>query len=106
MKRIVVIALVGLAASAAAGAEQPGPVRTTAKAVEPFARCFAEAQDRASRPWWFVPRGRGGTFSNLGAKGVDRPYFLEIADRGSRRTIRLTSGSPDPATVRAVESCI
>lgn len=90
-----------LAATSAASAV----VRTTVKGVEPFAQCFAHAQDRASRPWSFVPKeSGGGTFSNVGAAGVRRPYFLEVADRGATREIRLSAAS---ATVRlAVDRCI
>jgi len=80
-------------------------LRTTAKGFEPFAQCFAHAQDRAFRPWSFVPKeSGGGTFSNAGATGVRRPYFLEVADRGATREIRLSAAS---ATVRgAVDRCI
>src|SRR5689334_16459952 len=80
--------------------------RTTGKGAEPFARCFAATQDRESRPWSFVPRdGGGGTFSNLGATGVSRPYFVEVADRGTQREIRLTAGA-DRSVARAVNRCI
>ena len=80
--------------------------RTTAKGAEPFAQCFAAAQDRAARPWSFIPReGGGGTFSNAGAAGVSQPYFVEVADRGTERAIRLTAGA-DRSVVRAVDHCI
>ena len=80
--------------------------RTTAKGAEPFAQCFAAAQDRAARPWSFVPReGGGGTFSNLGATGISHPYFVEVADRGALREIKLTAGA-DRSVVRAVDRCI
>lgn len=79
--------------------------RTTAKGVEPFAQCFTQAQDRASRPWSFVPKeSGGGTFSNAGAAGVSRPYFLEVADRGARREIRLIAGTA--SVQRALDHCI
>jgi hypothetical protein len=86
---------------------QPAATRTTAKAVEPFAQCFTAAQDRASKPWSFVPReSGGGTFSNAGAAGVRNPYFVEVADRGATRVIRLTSAGADGAVLKAVDACI
>lgn len=103
------LALLGLAASAAVAAPAFGQerVRSTTRAVEPFAQCFAAAQDRAARPWSFVPRtSGGGTFSNAGAAGVDQPYFLDIADRGARREILLTAASADPVVLRAVDRCV
>ena len=101
-------ALLGLATTSATAAESD-IARTTAKSVEPFARCFADAQDRTARPWWFVPKaGGGGTFSNLGAKGVAEPYFLDVADRGATREIRLTlvGAAGDRSVLSAVERCI
>ncbi|MGN6058412.1 MAG: hypothetical protein ACTHOI_07490 [Sphingomicrobium sp.] len=107
MKQKLCLALAALALPVPAfGAPDAIATRTTAKGVEPFARCFAAAQDRASRPWWFVPKeSGGGTFSNLGARGVRRPYFVEIADRGAQREIRLTSVA-DASVRRAVDACI
>jgi hypothetical protein len=103
MKRLFLLALVAFSAPATA---QP-LARSTTKGVEPFAQCFAAAQDRAARPWSFVPReGGGGTFSNLGANGVRHPYFLEVADRGARREIKLSSEAPNRNVLRAVDRCI
>ena len=102
---------VGFILSAAIVASMSAPAasaveRTTAKGAEPFAICFAAAQDRAARPWSFVPReGGGGTFSNVGAAGVSHPYFVEVADRGTERAIRLTAGA-DRFVVRDVDHCI
>jgi hypothetical protein len=106
MKQKLCLALAALAITAAAPAPQGTATRTTAKGVEPFAQCFAAAQDRASRPWSFVPRDSGGgTFSDAGVRGVHRPYLVEIADRGARREIRLT-GAGDVSVRRAVDACI
>jgi hypothetical protein len=106
MKQKLCLALAALAATAAAPVRQETAMRTTAKAVEPFAQCFAAAQDRASRPWSFVPRDSGGgTFSNAGARGVRHPYFVEIADRDGQRQIRLTAAA-DSSVRRAVDACI
>jgi hypothetical protein len=99
--------MLALAIPASAAAGDGAAVRTTAKGAEPFDRCFAAAQDRASRPWSFVPKASGGgTFSNAGASGVRGVYFLEVADRGASREIRLSSADPDSSVVRAIDSCI
>ena len=98
--------MLALAAPASAGAADPA-VRTTAKGVEPFAQCFAAAQDRASRPWSFVPKASGGgTFSNAGASGVREPYFLDVADRGAARELRVSASRSDASVQRAVDGCI
>lgn len=110
MARMAGLVLLGIAACAAAASvapAQPNLTRTTNKAVEPFAECFAAAEDQASRPWSFVPRENGGgTFSNAGLSGVRVPYFLKVADRGAVREIRLEAGSTDAALLRAVDRCI
>jgi hypothetical protein len=99
--------ILAFAASAPAAAPPgAGATRSTDKGAEAFATCFASAQDRASRPWSFVPReSGGGTFSNAGAKGVASPYFLTIAERGQKREIRLESPG-DAALLGTVEHCI
>jgi hypothetical protein len=79
---------------------------STTKGVETFAQCFAGAQDRAGRAWAFVPKQNGGgTFSHVGATGVRQPYFLDVADRGKVRELRLTSAGADRLLVLAVQRC-
>lgn len=105
MKQLPCLLLTVSAILAAAPADSAAK-RTTAKGAEPFAQCFAAAQDHVAQPWSFIPKASGGgTFSNLGAKGVRHPYFLEVADRGTQREIRLASGT-DPSVMRAVDRCI
>ena len=105
MKQTLFLGLVAVAVCASAAAAANRPVQTTTKAVEPFAQCFAAAQDRASRPWSFVPKASGGgTFSNLGARGVRHVYFLDVADRGTRREIRVSAG--DASVLEAVDRCL
>jgi len=105
MKQTLLLALVSVAASAGAAAAGDVSTRTTAKAVEPFAQCFAAAEDRAAKPWSFVPKASGGgTFSNAGARGVRQPYFLEVADGGRLREIRVSG--PDASVLRAVDQCL
>jgi hypothetical protein len=104
MRRFIASIMLALAAPAVA---QPAATRTTAKAVEPFAQCFAAAQDRAAKPWSFVPReSGGGTFSDAGATGVRNPYFVEVADRGATRVIRVTAAVSDQAVLKAIDGCI
>src|SRR5689334_11600482 len=106
MKQFLFLALVPLTVAAAPAPESVGLTRTTAKGVEPFVQCFTQAQDRASRPWSFVPKeSGGGTFSNAGAAGVRRPYFVEVADHGATREIHMLAAS-DPSVRRAVDNCI
>lgn len=88
-------------------AAQPQASRVTAKPVDSFAQCFVAAQDRASAPWSFVPKeSGGGTFSNLGVRGVRHPYFLDVADRGAVREIRLSSEGGNRSVMQAVDRCI
>jgi hypothetical protein len=111
MTRFLGLILAGVAASVvSAAAPVPGGTveRSTAKSADQFAACFVQTQDRATAPWWFVPKDNGGgTFSNLGAKGVTSPYFLDVRELGSRREIRLelASASGGASVARAVESC-
>ncbi len=105
--------LTGLAATAASAAVSAPPgslARTTTKATDQFAACFVHTQDRASAPWWFVPKENGGgTFSNLGAKGVAHPYFVDVTELGSRREIRLelvSASAGEASLLRAIDSCV
>lgn len=116
MKDLGIVTLISVAAIAAApasdanrptnGAKLATSAFATTKSTEAFADCFARTQDRHSRPWWFVPKGNGGTFSNLGAKAVSKPYFLVINDSGSRRDIELQNANHNGPEARGVEQCI
>jgi hypothetical protein len=112
MKRTLFALLACLSVSAASA---PAPAglgrveRSTAKPADQFVACFVAGQDRASQPWSFVPRENGGgTLSNAGARGVTDPYFLRVADRGSKRDIRLeaTNASSGETLLRAVDRCV
>jgi len=112
MRSAVFLLLAGLAATAASAAAAPAGTlsRTTNKATDQFAACFVHAQDRASSPWAFIPKENGGgTFSNVGAKGVTHPYFVDVTELGSRREVRLELVSASPARallMRAFDSCV
>ena len=112
MKRSVFTLLSCLAVSAASAAvpvDGDTIARTTAKPTAQFAACFAGAQTQAAQPWSFVPKENGGgTFSNVGAEGVRSPYFLKVADLGSRRVIRLetASAATGASVLNAVDACV
>jgi hypothetical protein len=112
MTRALCVIAAALAASAAGAAVPPAGhsvARDTSKSTDQFAACFIHAQERASAPWWFVPKENGGgTFSNLGANGVSSPYFVDVSELGSRREIRLdlASASADASVLRAIDSCV
>jgi|KBSMisStandDraft_5_1062788.scaffolds.fasta_scaffold2545325_1 hypothetical protein len=104
--RLGLLALVGCGVASSAGAE-PETALSTTKGVEPFAQCFVAAQDRVGHAWAFVPKeSGGGTFSNVGASGVRQPYFIDVADRGATREIRLAAAGRDRLLVLAVQRCI
>lgn len=108
MRDIGIVTLMSVAATAAAPvlpAAKSAPLVTN-KSTEQFAGCFASVQERRSAAWWFVPNGRGGTFSNLGAAGVSNPYFVVISDRGQHREVRLENASAGTPEARGVSECI
>src|SRR5689334_7765260 len=108
MKAFGIVTLISVIAVAAAPTPPAahGLSFATMKSAEQFADCFSKIQDRHSVPWWFVPKERGGTFSNAGAPAVSRPYLLLIGDRGGRREILLQNASSNGPEARAVNQCI
>jgi hypothetical protein len=108
MKDFGIVALLSVVIAAAAPAsDAPKPAAmTTQRSTEAFAECFAESQDREAAAWAYVPRKNGGTFSNLGAASVARPYFLLISDRGARREIQLQNAAPRGPQERGIMQCI
>jgi hypothetical protein len=107
MRSLGLMTMLSVAATAAApNAPRHDPAHiTTMQSVQAFADCFATSQDRRSAAWWFVPRESGGTFSNAGAAGVVKPYFLVISDRGTRREIRLDNVTAASPAARGVSQC-
>lgn len=113
MQQVGILLLVSVAVSAAAPVASPAPqpaTLETSKSVAQFDGCFVKAQDRAALAWSYVPRPHGGTFSNAGAKGAHRVYFLAVSDSGAGRQVRLESASDgaalDRRVARAVDQCI
>jgi hypothetical protein len=109
MKDLGIFTLISVAAIAAAPASEKNSPTTfaTIRSTEQFAACFERTQDRVEKPWSFVPKDSGGgTFSNLGARSVSKPYFLLINDRGSRREIELQNASLNGPEIKGVEQCI
>ena len=106
-KRAIFFTILASIASQAIAADTSSIVRSSDKRVDPLVRCLADAEDRASAPWWFVPReSGGGTFSNLGAPKVRNPYFVDVADRGGKRELRLRSTEVDAAAKARILSAI
>jgi hypothetical protein len=109
MKDLGIVTLISVAVIAAAPASEGSRATAfaTSKSTQAFADCFARSQERNSSPWWFVPKEHGGgTFSNLGAPAVSKPYFVVINDKGSTREIQLQNASWDGPQARGVEQCI
>jgi hypothetical protein len=109
MRSLSIATLISVVASAAAPTPQSASSRpaaiVTAKSTRAFAECFAKSQDRVSAPWSFVPKANGGTFSNLGAPAVSKPYFLAVSDRGQHREISLEDATPNSAEAQGVAQC-
>ena len=108
MREIGIVTLLSVAVTAAApGAKPHRPsVYITPKSTEDFASCFAHNEDKRGAAWWFVPRDKGGTFSNLGSKSGAATYFVVINDRGTRREIALEQKGPDSGRAEALNACI
>ena len=107
MKSLGIMTALSVAATALAPSVQSRPAKgtETAKSVQAFAECFTRAQDRRAAAWAYVPGRNGGTFSNLGAAGVGRPYFIVISDRGNRRTIHLDNVAAKSPAAWGVSQC-
>jgi len=108
MRSLGVITLLSVAATAAAPARlQPANVPlVTAKSASAFVDCFAASQDQRRAPWWFVPKGDGGTFSNLGSPSVRAPYFLVVSDRGGHRELTIKDAAPGGPAIQGVRQCM
>jgi hypothetical protein len=113
MKQVGIVILISVAASAAAPVAhaRAGTLSfETSKSVAQFGGCFVGMQDRAAHAWAFVPKGNGGTFSNVGAREAQGLYYLAISDRGSVRQLRLEAASAssplDRNIARAVDQCV
>jgi hypothetical protein len=108
MRSLGVITLLSVVATAAAPGMQPaqGSPLTTTKSARAFVTCFAKDQDRRLASWWFVPKSRGGTFSNLGASRGGKAYFLMISDRKERREITIDNAAPGSAPLEGVNQCL
>ena len=77
-----------------------------AEVDQDFASCFAHSEDKRGAAWWFVPRQKGGTFSNLGNKSGAATYFVVINDRGTRREIALDQKGPDGGRTESLNACV
>ena len=106
MRSLGVIILLSVVATAAAPArQQPAPL-VTAKSAAAFVDCFGKSQDQRAVPWWFVPKGNGGTFSDLGSPSVRQPYFLVVSDRGAHRELTIKDAAPGSPAIQGVSQCM
>jgi hypothetical protein len=105
MRSLGIFTLFSVAATAAAPTLSPASF-TTAKSSQAFIQCFARSQDRVAAAWAFVPKAGGGTFSNLGAPSVTKPYFLAVNDRGEHREILIDNAGRGSAALEGAQQCI
>ena len=106
MRMILLVSAIfafGQASSAA-----PVHVATSGKSLDAFGKCFVVTQENSRRPWWFVPKGDGGTFSNAGARGSPRTYFARIQEARGQLSIELDADSPvvGASIGAAIDRCI
>ena len=96
-----------LLVAVAANPDLQGPMlrANTTKPLSAFGSCFVAAQEQASRPWSFVPNGRGGVFSNAGARGITDPYRLQVHEEGRTNRLLLFATAGSDRLVRDVERC-
>jgi hypothetical protein len=96
-----------LLAALATNPDLQGPLlrADTTKPLNAFGSCFIAAQEQASRPWSFVPNGRGGVFSDAGARGITAPYRLQVREDGQSNKILLFAAAGSDQLLRAVERC-
>jgi hypothetical protein len=102
----LLVSSVALGAGAMAQASPEYLGRSTPKSLDQFAQCFASTQDRAARPWWYVPYADGGLFSDSRSGNQDKGYFLRIRDIGGQRQIAVQSAAQESAITRAVDTCL
>jgi hypothetical protein len=108
MRSLGIITLLSVGATAAAPArQQPAQApMLTAKSAAAFVECFGNSQDQRAAPWWFVPKGNGGTFSNLGLPSVRQPYFLVVSDRGAHRELTIEDAAPGSPAFQGISQCM
>ena len=102
---IVTALSVGVTALAPSAQSHAPDGLNTSRSVQSFTDCFTAAQDRQEAAWAFAPSKHGGTFSNLGAAGVAKPYFIVISDRGNRRAIILENVKAGTPAAMGVSQC-
>jgi len=86
-------------------------LRNTDGTLTAFRDCFIAAQEKASRPWAFVPdeTGGGGRFSTVPGSSTYSPYTLTVRDGVGQRHTVLTGEVPaesGPMIATAVDGCL
>jgi hypothetical protein len=105
MRSLGIVTVLSVAATAAAP-NSAHPRLLTAKSSDAFIQCFAQSQETRTKPWAFMPKADGGTFSNLGAPSVTKPYFVVVTDRGHLREILLANATRGSTEQQGVDQCI
>ena len=76
----------------------------TSKSLNEFGTCFAAAQARTSRAFWFVPDERGGRFSDAGTIGVFVSYEIRFIEDYPGNRLEFTSDREGPTDNSAKDS--
>ena len=105
MRSLGIVTIMSVVATAAAPASSPSRL-VTEKPSHAFADCFVRTQEVRAAAWAFVPKANGGTFSNLGAPAVTRPYFLVVNDRGNHREILIEGAARKSTAFEGASQCI
>lgn len=87
---------------------QPLLRTTTGKSLDAFGACFTKAEEQRAQAWAFMPKGRGGTFTNSGASAPAAPYWLQVDTAFRRGEIRLFGDDgvkPPTSLIEAVNRC-
>jgi hypothetical protein len=105
MRSLGIVTIMSVVATAAAPASSPSRL-VTEKTSHAFADCFVRSQEMRAAAWAYVPKADGGTFSNLGAPSVARPYFLVVSDRGSHREIVIEGAGRKSTAFEGANQCI
>jgi hypothetical protein len=97
-----------LTAATASNAATPLLDATSARSLDDFSACFAQAEERHGRAWAYMPTERGGTFTDSGAREAPASYWLAVGAAGSSTELRLFGAQSADASsklIQAVNQC-
>jgi hypothetical protein len=100
-----------LATPVAASAEPGQRLNHTDGTMTAFRDCFVASQEKARRPWGFVPdeTGGGGSFSTIPGRDTYSPYTLTVREGALDSGISLTGEVPPesgPMIATAIDGCL